>query len=106
MEAVRGSLAPGPELVDERVDAHGSSVGQRRFRDVETCLLPLPREVEELLFERRVRGRDEGKSVRDGHADHTTATLTLLMGGSESNKQSQCSPPSRPIQSCPVVVPT
>jgi hypothetical protein len=28
---------------------------------------------------------------------HTTATLTLSIGGSESNRQSQCSPPSLPI---------
>jgi hypothetical protein len=28
-----------------------------------------------------------------------TATLTLWIGGSESNRQSYCSPPSRPIQS-------
>jgi len=36
---------------------------------------------------------------------HTTATLTLWIGGSESNKQSNFSPPSLPIQSWPVVVP-
>ncbi len=30
---------------------------------------------------------------------HTTATLTLWIGGSELNRQSHCSPPSRPIQS-------
>ena len=36
---------------------------------------------------------------------HTIATLTLWIGGSESNRQSNRSPPSRPIQSCPVVVP-
>ena len=35
----------------------------------------------------------------------TTATFTQLIGGSESNRQFHCSPPSRPIQSCPVVVP-
>ena len=37
--------------------------------------------------------------------DQTTATLTQWIGGSESNRQSHSSPPSRPIQSCPVVVP-
>ena len=36
---------------------------------------------------------------------HTTATLTQWIGGSESNRQSHFSPPSRPIQSWPVVVP-
>jgi len=30
---------------------------------------------------------------------HTTATLTLWIGGSESNRQSHFSPPSLPIQS-------
>src|SRR5262249_39267715 len=35
----------------------------------------------------------------------TTATLTQWIGGSESNRQVHSSPPSRPIQSCPVVVP-
>ena len=30
---------------------------------------------------------------------HTTATLTLWIGGSESNRQSHCSPPSLPIHS-------
>ena len=34
-----------------------------------------------------------------GDATHTTATLTLLIGGSESNRQSHFSPPSLPIQS-------
>jgi len=28
---------------------------------------------------------------------HTTATFTLWIGGSESNRQSHCSPPSLPI---------
>src|SRR5690349_6856345 len=36
---------------------------------------------------------------------HTTATLTLWIGGSESKRQSHCSPPSLPIHSWPVVVP-
>jgi len=35
----------------------------------------------------------------------TTATFTQWTGGSESNRQSHFSPPSRPIHSCPVVVP-
>src|ERR1700693_5818521 len=35
---------------------------------------------------------------RAGRSDtHTTATLTLWIGGSESNRQSHCSPPSLPI---------
>src|SRR5262245_9233126 len=36
---------------------------------------------------------------------HTTATFTQWIGGSESYRQLHSSPPSRPIQSCPVVVP-
>ena len=36
---------------------------------------------------------------------HTTATFTQWIGGSESNRQLHSSPPSRPIQSWPVVVP-
>jgi hypothetical protein len=36
---------------------------------------------------------------RAGPRDHTTATLTLWIGGSESNRQSHFSPPSLPIQS-------
>ena len=36
---------------------------------------------------------------------HSVATLTQLIGGSDSNRQFHSSPPSRPIQSCPVVVP-
>lgn len=36
---------------------------------------------------------------------YTTATLTQLIGGSESNRQVQSSPLSRPIHSWPVVVP-
>jgi len=36
---------------------------------------------------------------------HTTATLTLKIGGSESNRQSHWSPPSLPVHSWPVVVP-
>src|SRR2546426_10331222 len=36
---------------------------------------------------------------------HTIATFTQWTGGSESNRQSHFSPPSRPIQTCPVVVP-
>ncbi len=38
-------------------------------------------------------------------AGYTTATFTQWIGGSESKRQLQSSPPSRPIQSCPVVVP-
>ncbi len=38
-------------------------------------------------------------------AAHTTATFTQWIGGSESNRQLHSSPPSRPIQSWPVVVP-
>ncbi len=41
----------------------------------------------------------------DGGQTHTTATFTQWIGGSESNRQVHSSPPSRPIQSCPVVVP-
>ena len=40
-----------------------------------------------------------------GTKPHTTAAFTQWIGGSASNKQSHFSPPSRPIQSCPVVVP-
>ena len=40
-----------------------------------------------------------------GRPAHTTATFTQWIGGSESNRHSHSSPPSRPIQSCPVVVP-
>ncbi len=36
---------------------------------------------------------------------HTTATFTQWIGGSESKTQLHSSPPSRPIQSWPVVVP-
>ena len=36
---------------------------------------------------------------------YTTATFTQWIGGSESKRQLHSSPPSRPIQSCPVVVP-
>jgi hypothetical protein len=38
-------------------------------------------------------------------ADHATATFTQWIGGRESYRQSHSSPPSRPIQSWPVVVP-
>jgi hypothetical protein len=38
-------------------------------------------------------------------AVQTTATFTQWTGGSESNRQSHVSPPSRPIQTWPVVVP-
>jgi len=44
-------------------------------------------------------GMDEPWSI------HTTATFTQWIGGSESNRQFHSSPPSRPIHSCPVVVP-
>ena len=36
---------------------------------------------------------------------HTTATFTQWIGGNESKRQLHSSPPSRPIQSWPVVVP-
>ena len=36
---------------------------------------------------------------------HTIATFTQWIGGSESKTQFHWSPLSRPIQSCPVVVP-
>lgn len=36
---------------------------------------------------------------------HTTAALTQWMGGRASKRHSHCSPPSRPIQTWPVVVP-
>jgi len=38
--------------------------------------------------------------------NQTTATFTQLIGGRESKRHSHFSPPSRPIQSWPVVVPT
>ena len=38
-------------------------------------------------------------------ACHTTAALTQWIGGSASKRHSHRSPPSRPIQSWPVVVP-
>ena len=37
--------------------------------------------------------------------DHTTAAFTQWIGGNESKRQLHSSPPSRPIQSWPVVVP-
>ncbi|MBA3884498.1 MAG: FtsX-like permease family protein [Acidobacteria bacterium] len=50
------------------------------------------------------RARRPGDCAAAGVAQ-TTATLTLWIGGSASNRQSHCSPPSRPIHSWPVVVP-
>jgi hypothetical protein len=48
-------------------------------------------------------------TLKGGHqtsrAHHTTPTFTQLIGGNDSNRQSHFSPPSRPIQSWPVVVP-
>ena len=41
----------------------------------------------------------------DRSLPQTTATFTQWIGGSESKMHSHCSPPSRPIQSWPVVVP-
>ena len=46
----------------------------------------------------------EGVQAR-GREAQTTATFTEWIGGSASNRQLHSSPPSRPIQSCPVVVP-
>ena len=44
-------------------------------------------------------------SAREYHSVHTTAAFTQWIGGRESKSCSQSSPPSRPIQSWPVVVP-
>ena len=49
--------------------------------------------------------RKGSTSVTRPPACHTTATLTQWIGGSASNRRSHRSPPSRPIQSWPVVVP-
>ncbi len=46
-----------------------------------------------------------GRALRAGRHPQTTATFTVWMGGRASKRHSHSSPPSRPIQSCPVVVP-
>ena len=43
--------------------------------------------------------KDQSRSGTCNVETHTTATLTLWIGGSESNRQSHFSPPSLPIQS-------
>src|SRR5204863_3538297 len=49
---------------------------------------------------------DGGEGVRRPRdRPHTIAAFTQWIGGSASNRHSHFSPPSRPIQSCPVVVP-
>lgn len=54
--------------------------------------------------QRRARASSLGSS-RSQPPSYATATLRLLIGGSESNRHSHFSPPSRPTQSWPVVVP-
>lgn len=52
-----------------------------------------------------VQPHGDEKLRSDPNFLYTTATFTQWIGGSESNRQPHSSPPSRPIQSWPVVVP-
>ena len=49
--------------------------------------------------------REVNKFPRYFLKGQTTATFTQWIGGNESKRQLHSSPPSRPIQSWPVVVP-
>src|SRR5580700_7528511 len=59
----------------------------------------------ESVAQKEPTGRCKHRTLGIVLAYHTTATFTQWIGGRESNRQFHSSPPSRPIQSCPVVVP-
>ena len=110
VQNVFASLAPGGLFLYADITIASDSVLERSFLDGWAAFMHgaaknLPSSTppnRSSVTAERVTARD----LRAGMSEiHTTATFTLWIGGSESNRQSHFSPPSLPIQSWPVVVP-